>query len=276
MFARTERLLLRPGWAEDAPALAAAIADEMIVRNLATAPWPYACAMPRPSSRNRAIRSSRRFLIFERTLRRAKAGRLLRAWPTPIGRSRARLLDRAALLGPRLSRPKRPRVDRHRPDARVRLSSKARTSSTIRPPAGCSRSLASSRLGITAPRMSCARGHGDPGAAASAAAGGRDWRRGGGAGRLRPRGGPSCAGRALQSRRRSPHRRASSWRSSSFHGWKPGRKNLNQAPAIFRNMPGRTHRYQSSRDQAARPVTPSWRISSSAPAVRSTTKLRVT
>ena len=41
MFARTKRLLLRPGWAEDAPALAAAIADEKIVRNLATAPWPY-------------------------------------------------------------------------------------------------------------------------------------------------------------------------------------------------------------------------------------------
>jgi RimJ/RimL family protein N-acetyltransferase len=41
MFTRTERLLLRPGWAEDAPALAAAIADERIVRNLATAPWPY-------------------------------------------------------------------------------------------------------------------------------------------------------------------------------------------------------------------------------------------
>lgn len=41
MFARTERLLLRPGWAEDAPALAAAIADEQIVRNLASAPWPY-------------------------------------------------------------------------------------------------------------------------------------------------------------------------------------------------------------------------------------------
>jgi RimJ/RimL family protein N-acetyltransferase len=41
MFARTARLLLRPGWAEDAPALAAAIADEAIVRNLATAPWPY-------------------------------------------------------------------------------------------------------------------------------------------------------------------------------------------------------------------------------------------
>ena len=41
MFARTKRLLLRPGWAEDAAALAAAIADEKIVRNLATAPWPY-------------------------------------------------------------------------------------------------------------------------------------------------------------------------------------------------------------------------------------------
>jgi len=42
MFARTERLLLRPGWAEDAPALARAIADETVVRNLATAPWPFA------------------------------------------------------------------------------------------------------------------------------------------------------------------------------------------------------------------------------------------
>lgn len=41
MFARTERLLLRPGWAEDAPALARVIADEQVVRNLATAPWPY-------------------------------------------------------------------------------------------------------------------------------------------------------------------------------------------------------------------------------------------
>jgi RimJ/RimL family protein N-acetyltransferase len=44
MFARTERLLLRPGWAEDAPALFEAIADEAIVRNLASAPWPYHAA----------------------------------------------------------------------------------------------------------------------------------------------------------------------------------------------------------------------------------------
>jgi RimJ/RimL family protein N-acetyltransferase len=41
MFARTERLLLRPGWREDAPALFQAICDERLVRNLAQAPWPY-------------------------------------------------------------------------------------------------------------------------------------------------------------------------------------------------------------------------------------------
>lgn len=41
MFARTQRLLLRPGWKEDAPALAAAIADYSVVAKLARAPWPY-------------------------------------------------------------------------------------------------------------------------------------------------------------------------------------------------------------------------------------------
>jgi RimJ/RimL family protein N-acetyltransferase len=41
MFARTERLLLRPSWPEDAGALYEAIADQDIVRNLARAPWPY-------------------------------------------------------------------------------------------------------------------------------------------------------------------------------------------------------------------------------------------
>ena len=44
MFARTERLLLRPGWGEDAPALTRAIADEQVVRNLSSVPWPYADA----------------------------------------------------------------------------------------------------------------------------------------------------------------------------------------------------------------------------------------
>ena len=41
MFALTRRLTLRPGWAEDAPALARAIGHEAVVRNLARAPWPY-------------------------------------------------------------------------------------------------------------------------------------------------------------------------------------------------------------------------------------------
>ena len=44
MFARTPRLLLRPGWIEDAPALATAIGDRAVVENLARAPWPYSLA----------------------------------------------------------------------------------------------------------------------------------------------------------------------------------------------------------------------------------------
>jgi len=42
MFIRSERLFLRPAWAEDATDLHAAIADERVVRNLVRAPWPYA------------------------------------------------------------------------------------------------------------------------------------------------------------------------------------------------------------------------------------------
>jgi RimJ/RimL family protein N-acetyltransferase len=67
MFARTERLLLRPGWAEDAPALARAIADETVVRNLATAPWPFALEDAEAflaAPRDPAMPS---FLITERT-----------------------------------------------------------------------------------------------------------------------------------------------------------------------------------------------------------------
>jgi RimJ/RimL family protein N-acetyltransferase len=41
MFARTERLLLRPGWTQDAPALFEAITNETVVRNLSSVPWPY-------------------------------------------------------------------------------------------------------------------------------------------------------------------------------------------------------------------------------------------
>jgi RimJ/RimL family protein N-acetyltransferase len=67
MFARTERLLLRPGWAEDAPTLARAIADEQVVRNLATAPWPFALEDAEAflaAPRDPAMPS---FLISERT-----------------------------------------------------------------------------------------------------------------------------------------------------------------------------------------------------------------
>lgn len=66
MFARTTRLLLRPGWAEDAPALAQAIADEAIVRNLASAPWPFALRDAEAflaAPRDPVLPS---FLIFER------------------------------------------------------------------------------------------------------------------------------------------------------------------------------------------------------------------
>ena len=67
MFTRTARLLLRPGWAEDARVLASAIGDERIVCNLATAPWPYGLSdaeefLARP--RDRVLPS---LLIFERT-----------------------------------------------------------------------------------------------------------------------------------------------------------------------------------------------------------------
>ena len=67
MFVRTERLLLRPGWIEDAPELFRAISDERIVRNLATAPWPY-----RPEDAEAFLRRQRdpgepAMLIFRRT-----------------------------------------------------------------------------------------------------------------------------------------------------------------------------------------------------------------
>ena len=41
MFHRSERLLLRPPWPEDWNHVLGGIADETIVRNLASAPWPY-------------------------------------------------------------------------------------------------------------------------------------------------------------------------------------------------------------------------------------------
>jgi RimJ/RimL family protein N-acetyltransferase len=67
MFARTSRLLLRPGFPEDAPALAAAMSDRAIARNLAVVPWPYTLRDAEAflaSPRDPVLPS---FLIFERT-----------------------------------------------------------------------------------------------------------------------------------------------------------------------------------------------------------------
>lgn len=67
MFARTPRLLLRPGFPEDAPALAAAMSDKEIARNLAVVPWPYSLRDAEAflaSPRDPVLPS---LLIFERT-----------------------------------------------------------------------------------------------------------------------------------------------------------------------------------------------------------------
>jgi RimJ/RimL family protein N-acetyltransferase len=67
MFARTERLLLRPGWAEDAEALTKAIGSEAIVLNLAKVPWPYdVCDAKTYLGRDRH-EGEADFLIFMRT-----------------------------------------------------------------------------------------------------------------------------------------------------------------------------------------------------------------
>jgi RimJ/RimL family protein N-acetyltransferase len=157
MFARTDRLLLRPGWIEDASALASAIADEMIVRNLATAPWPYRLrdaeaflAQPRdpvlPS-----------FLVFERT---NGAPRLVGS--CGLGRRPSGLVE----LGYWIARP---HWDRGFATESARsVIEIARTlglpqlegSHFIDNPASgrVLEKLGFQPVGITAPRMSCARG----------------------------------------------------------------------------------------------------------------------
>jgi RimJ/RimL family protein N-acetyltransferase len=157
MFARTERLLLRPGWAEDAPALAAAIADETIVRNLSTAPWPFRLrdaeaflAQPRdpvlPS-----------FLIFERT----------EAAPRLVGScGLGRRPSGAVEMGYWISRPFWGRG--YATEACTALIDIARTLGiaqlegshfTDNPASGrVLEKLGFEPIGIVAPRLSCARG----------------------------------------------------------------------------------------------------------------------
>ena len=157
MFARTARLLLRPGWAEDAPALAAAIADEMIVRNLATAPWPYSLrdaeaflAQPRDP----AMPS---FLIFART----------DGAPALIGScGLGRRPSGAVEMGYWIARPHWGQG--YATEASIALIDIARTlgfeqlegSHFVDNPASgrVLEKVGFRPLGITAPRMSCARG----------------------------------------------------------------------------------------------------------------------
>jgi RimJ/RimL family protein N-acetyltransferase len=67
MFVRTERLMLRPGWVEDAPSLAAAIGDEAILTKLALAPSPYQVADAREFLSLPRTEDHADFLIFART-----------------------------------------------------------------------------------------------------------------------------------------------------------------------------------------------------------------
>lgn len=157
MFARTARLLLRPGWAEDAPALAHAIGDEAIVRNLATARWPYALGDAEAflaSPRDPVLPS---FLIIARTagspgivgacgIARRASGRVelgywiaraywARGYATEAGRA---LIDIAATLG---------------------LAQLDSSHFLDNPASGrVLEKLGFKAIGLTAPRYSCARG----------------------------------------------------------------------------------------------------------------------
>jgi len=66
MFARTPRLLLRPGWREDAPALAAALSDDTVVAKLAHLRRPFGMAEAEALlAQDRGALPN--FLIFART-----------------------------------------------------------------------------------------------------------------------------------------------------------------------------------------------------------------
>lgn len=67
MFVRTERLLLRPGWADDASALVDAISHAPVARMLTRAPWPYELAGARDFLARPHTPAAPSFLIFLRT-----------------------------------------------------------------------------------------------------------------------------------------------------------------------------------------------------------------
>ena len=157
MFARTPRLLLRPGFPEDAPALAAAIADKAIVMNLAVVPWPYSMRdaeafLAKP--RDPVLPS---LLIFERGLRA----------PQLVGAcGLARRPSGSVELGYWIARASWGRG--YATEACTALVEIARTlglpsleaSHFVDNPASARvlEKLGFESLGIVAPRMSCARG----------------------------------------------------------------------------------------------------------------------
>ena len=157
MFARTPRLLLRPGFPEDAPALAAAIADQAIARNLANVPWPYSMRDAEAflaSPRDPILPS---LLIFERG-----HGAPQLAGACGLGRRRSGSVE----MGYWIARPFWGRG--YATEACSALVEIARTlglrslegSHFIDNPASARvlEKLGFESLGIIAPRMSCARG----------------------------------------------------------------------------------------------------------------------
>jgi RimJ/RimL family protein N-acetyltransferase len=157
MFARTPRLLLRPGFPEDAPALASAIADQAIVRNLANVPWPYCMRDAEAflaSPRDPVLPS---LLVFERG---ARAPQLVGACGL------ARRPSGSVEMGYWVARPAWGRG--YATEACTALIDIARTlgltslegSHFVDNPASgrVLEKLGFQPLGIVAPRMSCARG----------------------------------------------------------------------------------------------------------------------
>jgi RimJ/RimL family protein N-acetyltransferase len=64
MFARTQRLTLRPAWPEDAPALAQAIDHEVVARMLMRVPFPYSIDDAAEFDARARATHEPRFLIF--------------------------------------------------------------------------------------------------------------------------------------------------------------------------------------------------------------------
>ena len=79
MFIRSERLFLRPGWAEEWEELLALVDDEQVVRNLARAPWPYTAKDAKAFVHSHADRAESERLLpnFFMTLPSADGQRLI-------------------------------------------------------------------------------------------------------------------------------------------------------------------------------------------------------